>query len=129
MKSNLDLARSLVQKAKNDLKAAEIGIEHGAPLDTVAFHLQQSAEKLLKAVLASRNMIYPKTHDLDELMDLVPGEFMAIHAFRERLLGWSSYAVEMRYEIDVVPQKEEIEKALATAQELHTAVMELIPST
>jgi len=39
-----DLARRLFRKAGNDLLAAEIGLAHGAPLDTVCFHVQQAAE-------------------------------------------------------------------------------------
>ena len=35
-----DLARRLFRKAENDLLAAEIGLAHGAPLDTVCFHVQ-----------------------------------------------------------------------------------------
>ena len=111
------------------MKAAEIGLEHGAPLDTAAFHLQQSVEKLIKALLSSRAIVYPKTHDLDELLDLVPSELSSIHSFRERLAGWNSYAVEMRYEADVYPEKEEVEKALSTALALRDAVVPLIEPT
>src|SRR2546422_5608215 len=50
MKSGLDHARILLEKAGNDLKP-EIGLEHGAPTDTIAFHLQQAAEKILKSFL------------------------------------------------------------------------------
>jgi len=32
-------------------RMALIGLEHDAPLDTVCFHIQQTAEKLLKALL------------------------------------------------------------------------------
>ena len=126
MKSNLDLAKALTTKAENDLKAAEIGLSHEAPLDTIAFHLQQAAEKMLKAVLASRAILYPKTHDLDDLLDLVPQELSEIHSFRARLLGWNSYAVEMRYETEVYPQQDEMQEALKTAQDLHAAVLKLV---
>jgi len=61
MKSGLDHAKVLLEKAGNDLKLAEIGLDHGAPTDTIAFHLQQAAEKTLKALLASRSIVYPKT--------------------------------------------------------------------
>lgn len=127
MKSNLDLAKALLAKAENDLKTAGIGLEHAAPLDTVAFHLQQAAEKMLKAVLASRAILYPKTHDLDDLMDLIPQELSEIHSFRERLQGWNSYAVEMRYEITVYPEQEEVQEALKTAGDLHAAVLKVVP--
>ena len=45
--TSIDYARTLILKAENDLKSAEIGLEHGAPLDTVCFHLQQTVEKTL----------------------------------------------------------------------------------
>jgi type III restriction enzyme len=49
MKSDLDIATTLLQKADNDLKIARIGIEHDGPLDAVAFHVQQAAEKLARS--------------------------------------------------------------------------------
>ena len=59
MKSSRDLALDLAEKADHDLRMAESGLAHGAPLDTVAFHVQQTAEKILKALLASRDIEYP----------------------------------------------------------------------
>jgi HEPN domain-containing protein len=70
MKEPLDLARSLAVKADHDLRIAEIGIDNEAPLDTVAFHLQQCAEKLIKALLNWKQVQYPKTHALGALLDL-----------------------------------------------------------
>jgi HEPN domain-containing protein len=61
--SGQDLARQLLRKADNDLTGAGIGLENGAPLDTVCFHIQQAAEKLLKAALAARDIEYPFTHE------------------------------------------------------------------
>jgi HEPN domain-containing protein len=103
MKSGLDHARILLEKAGNDLKLAEIGLEHDGPADTIAFHLQQAAEKILKASLASRSIIYPKTHDLDELFDLLPSEFAGVLSFRDKVIGWTSYAVDMRYDMTGYP--------------------------
>ncbi|MEK6284632.1 MAG: HEPN domain-containing protein [Acidobacteriota bacterium] len=60
MKNELDLARALMSKAESDRRMAEIGIEHDGPLDAVAFHVQQTAEKLLKALLASRSIECPR---------------------------------------------------------------------
>ena len=51
MKEPLDFSYALINKAAHDLRAAQIGIENEAPLDTVAFHRQQCAEKLIKAFL------------------------------------------------------------------------------
>ena len=35
----------------------------------VCFHAQQAVEKALKAVLASRDVVFPFTHDLDGLIE------------------------------------------------------------
>ena len=98
MKSELDLARALASKAESDLRMAEIGLEHDAPLDAVAFHLQQTAEKLLKALLESRGVEYPRTHDVEALLDLALTDFAVLDRFRERLFGLNAYAVEIRYD-------------------------------
>jgi HEPN domain-containing protein len=50
MKDRADLARALITKGVHDLEIARIGLQHEAPLDTIAFHIQQCAEKVLKAV-------------------------------------------------------------------------------
>jgi len=128
MKSGLDHAKVLLEKAGNDLKLAEIGLDHGAPTDTIAFHLQQAAEKTLKALLASRSIVYPKTHDLDALFDLLPPESPLLLSFREKLIGWTSYAVDMGYDITGYPEKEEMVEALKTAKELRSAVAAEIPA-
>ena len=125
MKSGLDHAKILVEKADSDLKACEISRQHDGPPDVVAFHLQQSAEKLLKALLAARTIVYPKTHDLDELMNLLPADFSTVLSFRERISGWTAYAVDIRYEI-VAYGKEELLEALTTAQSLRATVLRLI---
>ena len=70
MKEPLDLSYGLINKAVHDLQAAEIGIENQAPLDTVAFHLQQCTEKLIKAFLNWKQVQYPKTHDLGRFSTL-----------------------------------------------------------
>jgi HEPN domain-containing protein len=39
--------------------------------DTLGFHAQQAAEKLLKAALVSRDVEYPRTHNLSVLIELL----------------------------------------------------------
>jgi HEPN domain-containing protein len=127
MKSDLDVAKTLILKADNDLKTAQIGIEHYGPLDAVAFHVQQAAEKLLKALLASRGVAYPLTHDLRALLNLAVNEIPGLESFRERLLPLNPYAVEIRYDHSVNPDSEEITSALSTVEELRNAILDNIP--
>lgn len=126
MKSDLDVARGLGIKAESDLRAAEVCIEHG-PLDVAAFHIQQAAEKLLKALLASHAVQFPRTHDLDDLIDLTLPHCPALEPFRERLLGLNPYAVEVRYDAALYPDRAEVLAALEIVKELRRRVHELLP--
>lgn len=58
--------------AKNDLRMAEDGVKRGYRLESLCFHAQQAAEKALKAVLVQRHIPFPKSHDLERLMGLLP---------------------------------------------------------
>ena len=128
MKEPLDLSYGLINKAIHDLQAAEIGIDNDAPMDTVAFHLQQCAEKLIKAFLNWKQVQYPKTHALGALLDLAVAHEPDLEAFRERLLAMGSYAVEMRYDDEVYPTEEEIAAGLQVARELKTKILSMLPS-
>jgi HEPN domain-containing protein len=59
MNSPRDHAVGLLQKAANDLVAANATIATEQALDTVCFHAQQAAERSLKALLALRDVAYP----------------------------------------------------------------------
>jgi HEPN domain-containing protein len=127
MKSNLDFARGLARKAGNDIRLVEVGLDHNAPLDTLCFHLQQAAEKLLKAALSSLAVSYPLTHDLEALLDLALPQFPRLARFRDRLLAFSSYAVEMRYDEEIYPDRAEVETARTIVRDLRQLLTELLP--
>ena len=65
--------REWVDKAEADYAAAILlrrsRKKHAR--DIVCFHLQQCLEKYLKARLEEVAISYPKTHDLERLLDLV----------------------------------------------------------
>lgn len=122
-----DYARSLVIKAEHDLSLAEIGLEHGAPLDTVCFHLQQAVEKLLKSVLACRNIDYPLTHDLDLLVELAAKECPALAEFHHAMAAFLDYAVRMRYDAALYPEPEEAQAALQTTKKIREVVHGWLP--
>lgn len=127
MKEPLDLSHGLIKKAAHDLRAAEIGIANEAPLDTVAFHLQQCAEKLIKAFLNWKGVQYPKTHALGALLDLAIPHQADLESFRGSLLGMASYAVEMRYDDEFYPSDDEIRAGVETVRGLQQKILSLIP--
>lgn len=63
-----DFAEKLLQKADQDLCVLDrLKAETGIAPEIVGFHGQQSAEKMLKAILALRGIKFPFTHQLAEL--------------------------------------------------------------
>lgn len=74
------VVREWVTRAENDLLAAThlLKLARRAPTDVTCFHAQQCAEKYLKALLAYRDIDFPKTHDLDLLARRLPNGLRAL---------------------------------------------------
>jgi HEPN domain-containing protein len=62
------------------------------------FHAQQSCEKLLKALLSSLAVVYPKTHSLEQLADLLAQSNELLPGLSYDLLDLEPFAVELRYD-------------------------------
>jgi HEPN domain-containing protein len=65
--------------------------------DIVCFHLQQCVEKYLKARLNEAGITFPKTHDLERLLDLVVVVEPLWASLRPLMATITDYAVEARY--------------------------------
>lgn len=81
--------------AQEDLETAERLLGSGIPRQ-VCWLSQQSAEKALKAVLVLLQADFPRTHDLDVLLTLIPDGW-AVKADIADLAELSEWAVEARY--------------------------------
>ncbi len=67
-----ELVAQWLKKAEEDFALAEHLLrEDSGFLAAAGFHWQQAAEKFLKALLVRHQIDFPKTHDLDELLDLI----------------------------------------------------------
>jgi len=105
MDSYLNQYEILFNKAKADLYAANVLyfrlLEGNSDLDLeiICLHLQQCAEKLIKAVLSKNQINYPKIHDLETLLNLLEENCIDLNTERELLIELSDYAVEGRYAI------------------------------
>ena len=73
-KAILTVVREWLVKADNDLTAAAQILKLGkaSPVETVGFHAQQCIEKYLKAMLVYRSIPFPKSHNIQVLLGLVP---------------------------------------------------------
>lgn len=56
-------------------------------------------EKLIKALFCIYSVRFPKTHDLDELVELAQEHNIPLPSFMDTLTELSPYAVEWRYAI------------------------------
>ena len=63
----------------------------------LGFHAQQAAEKLLKAVLAERQIKFPYTHYLSDLIALIKDAGVAYPSELDSVVSLSSFAVDFRY--------------------------------
>lgn len=130
-KTIIAVVREWIAKADNDLKNAghTLAMGQDAPTDTICFHAQQCIEKYIKAVLVSRSIAFPKTHDVHALIALLPVRLrpklddQVQHRF-------TAYATVMRYPGfgPDVPLTE-ARKAVGFARRVRTQLRKLLPRT
>jgi HEPN domain-containing protein len=116
-------------KAENDLTTAAHTLKLGetCPTDTVCFHAQQCVEKYLKALLVLEGKDFPRTHDLETLMGLIPVGLRPDLSSEEQA-RLTEYATSARY-----PGWEQISlaaarRAVAIARRVRRAVRRALPS-
>lgn len=104
MKRPLDLARRFLVLADRDIQAFRLlaGDSHIHD-EAVGFHAQQAVEKCLKAVLAVHTIPFRKTHDLDELIDLLHDHHKAVPPNADGLDVLNPFAVILRYDLIELP--------------------------
>lgn len=92
------VVREWLEKADNDLRNAVHTLTLGAegPTDTVCFHAQQCVEKYLKAFLVFIEIDFPKTHDIEELMNLIPDRYRPELSIQDQR-RLTAYATVTRY--------------------------------
>ena len=121
--------RAWIKKAESDLTTAEhtLTLKENCPFDIVCFHAQQCAEKYLKALLVSRSVDFPRTHDLRLLMQRIPPD-TNLRLRIEEVVSLNRYTIEARYPGDWEPfNRKEAEKAVAVARKVRKAVKEIFP--
>ena len=65
--------------------------------DLVCFCCQQTAEKYLKGLLEEGDLIVPRTHDLEDLLDRLISIHPSLSGLRRGLKFLIQFAVDARY--------------------------------
>jgi HEPN domain-containing protein len=123
------VAREWMAKADNDLRsAAHLLRMKDCPTDTVCFHAQQCVEKCLKALLVVQGTEFRKTHDLSELVALLPSPLHSLldEKQQDRL---TEYATITRYPGNYEPislreAREAVKTARRVRREIHRILQE-----
>lgn len=119
-----------LEKAEHDRAAIRgILVVQPTPWDTVCFHAQQAAEKILKAFLVFHGLQPQRTHDCERLLrDCVPFDAALAALFNDCTL-LSDYGVNSRYpDVGVTPDSVEAADALAAMERVRAAVLALLPT-
>ena len=124
--SDVKCARVMYRAAERDVLTLR-SMTADAPVESFGFHVQQAAEKALKAWLALLDEKYPLTHSIETLLDILDDRGAAVEPFRS-LIDYTPYAVEFRY-VGVDPDAEPInrEGALANVEALVVQVGRQLP--
>jgi HEPN domain-containing protein len=126
-----ELTSKWITKAENDLKIGTGEMKTENPVtDMVCFHMQQCAEKYLKAFLVFNKKPFRKTHIIAELIELcqeIDDDFKQLYDFEADSL--TIYATEARYPDEFYfPTKEETTKCINIAKEVKIFVLNKLTS-
>ena len=116
---------SYVQLAERDLRKAKrlLALKEDLFHADVCGHSQQIVEKYLKAWLCERNLNFPTTHRLTDLLDLLLPLEPLWDPLRKPLLGLSRYATVSRYAHEEI-SREEAKAALTLARGVRKLIRE-----
>lgn len=127
-KSQQDLVRNWLEKARRDLITAKNGLTSLEPFtDIICFHAQQSGEKYIKAYLVWQEVEFPKTHSLEDLFLLATQKDSSFSTLVEKAIILTPYAVEIRYGESPAPLLENAQQAVAIAEQIRNFILAKLP--
>ncbi len=119
-----DFVQSWLRKAEGDLRAAERLLE--VPQEdyfAAAFHAQQAAEKFLKAFLVRLQVPFPKTHNIEQLLQLAAPSDPALEKELTSATILTPYGIEFRYPGEEIADLETAQQAVDEAKRVKTVVL------
>jgi HEPN domain-containing protein len=124
------LATAWLAKARLDLLVCDNLTTQDADVwEAVAFHCQQAVEKALKAVLVRHQVEFPKTHDVQRLLDLLAEADPAVVEVSLDAVELTPYGVEYRYPGEYPPvDRASALAAVAVARRVYDAAAERVGS-
>jgi len=105
---NLDKANNWLQRSKSNMARAKAGrVLPDILYEDLCYDAQQVVEKALKAVCIIHEIVFPKTHDIAYLIELLEKGNVEVPGELQNAKILTSYAVETRYPGDYEPVNED----------------------
>jgi HEPN domain-containing protein len=119
-----EVVKEWIAKSEGDFQTAEreLSVTVNPNYDAVCFHAHQCIEKLMKALLITRDIVPPKTHDLAELYRILSSSDLLRDVSMEDLHFLTRAAVEFRYPGESA-DREEAEGAFVICARLRKILM------
>lgn len=120
-----DFVQEWLGKAEGDLRAAE----HLLTLPqqdyfTAAFHAQQAAEKFLKAFLVRHQIALPKTHRIQDLLELAAKAERRLKTELGSAAMLTPFGIEFRYPGEEIADARAARDALRQANRVRDAILQ-----
>ncbi|MEO8210143.1 MAG: HEPN domain-containing protein [bacterium] len=123
-----ELVKNWLIKANNDILISinELELpENKIVTDGVCFHCQQAVEKFFKAYLISKEIEFPKTHNLELLQQLCTLQFPDFKKIE--LSNLSDFAVDVRYGSEFyLPSIQEAKESFELASNVKKFVLNIL---
>lgn len=120
--------RAWITKAENDLLNIRNNLAaERVPWDTVCFHAQQVAEKLLKALLVYHGRLPLRTHDLVALLADCAQIHPSLAELKPECDKLTAFAIASRYPMPFgEPSEADGHAMVAAAEKIRTVILELL---
>lgn len=117
---NLDKANGWLQRAKSNMARAKAGrVSPDILYEDLCYDAQQAVEKAFKSVCIIHEIVFPKTHDIAYLIELLEKGGVEVPENLQNAKILTGYAVETRYPGDYEPvDEEDLRKAIEIAKEV-----------
>ena len=87
----------------------------------ICFLSQQCVEKYIKAILQENNIPFRRTHDLNELLDLILPIYPSWSIWKNQLPSLTTHAVDTRYPSDL-PTETDADNAMEVCNMVREAI-------
>jgi HEPN domain-containing protein len=128
---NQTLVHDWLRRAKSNLARARLGrVSKDILYEDLCFDCQQAVEKGLKALLVRLSIIFPRTHSITRLVELVEENGIDVPQEVKESIVLTEYAVSTRYPGDYEPIDEaEFKEAFIIAENVILWIEKILAAT